>query len=116
MRKRTNCTVSLSISAQCGIMLVLSVPPMGVCFGSEMPEFENSAGMAFKLIPAGHFMMGSPNPEIERNPDELHHSVHIMGGVGKVTPPPGALPPEAAPSRPERTTPQNNLGGDFILR
>ncbi|WP_161626566.1 formylglycine-generating enzyme family protein [Desulfatiglans anilini] len=39
--------------------------------------FENSLGMTFALIPAGSFMMGSPENEAGRDADEALHEVHI---------------------------------------
>jgi len=38
---------------------------------------KNDIGMEFRLIPAGKFMMGSPESEKERNKDELQHEVEI---------------------------------------
>ena len=37
----------------------------------------NSIGMKLKLIPAGEFLMGSPESEPERDDDELQHRVRI---------------------------------------
>jgi formylglycine-generating enzyme required for sulfatase activity len=40
-------------------------------------EIKNSLGMAFVLIPAGSFNMGSPPGESRRNRDEVQHKVTI---------------------------------------
>src|SRR5205823_4615945 len=43
-----------------------------------LPELVNSIGMRFVLIPAGKFMMGSPESEEGRSPDEgPQHEVEI---------------------------------------
>ena len=39
--------------------------------------YTNSLGMAFKLIPAGTFTMGSPEDELGRDSDETQHQVTI---------------------------------------
>ena len=41
------------------------------------PEVTNSIGMKFRLIPAGEFMMGSPESEPDRDDDEKQHRVEI---------------------------------------
>src|SRR5262249_19549145 len=44
----------------------------------EMPEITNGLGMTFKWIPAGEFMMGSPNTDSEASQDEKpQHRVKI---------------------------------------
>ena len=52
-------------------------------------DFTNSIGMKFKLIPAGEFMMGSPEDEEKRTIDEKQHRVRITKpfylGVYEVT-------------------------------
>ena len=40
-------------------------------------QFQNSIGMTFVLIPAGRFMMGSPENEPKRDNDEKQHRVTI---------------------------------------
>lgn len=50
------------------------IPP-GIEFLQE--EFTNDLGMNFKRIPAGTFMMGSPENEPGRKPDEIQHQVSI---------------------------------------
>jgi len=40
-------------------------------------EFTNSTGMSFRLIPAGEFMMGSPESELEGDSDEPQHEVTL---------------------------------------
>jgi uncharacterized protein (TIGR02996 family) len=42
-----------------------------------VPEFTNSIGMRFALIPPGVFLMGSPPEEEERWDDEIQHEVSI---------------------------------------
>ena len=52
-------------------------------------EITNSISMKLKLIPAGEFMMGSPESEKDRNDDEKQHRVRITKpyylGVHEVT-------------------------------
>jgi len=43
----------------------------------ELPESADSIGMEFKMIPAGDFLMGSPQTETRRNEDEFQHRVRI---------------------------------------
>jgi len=43
----------------------------------QLPRFTNSLGMEFVLIPAGTFMMGSPQSEKYRDKDEVLHEVNI---------------------------------------
>ena len=43
----------------------------------ELPSFTNTLDMTFKEIPAGTFMMGSPEEEIGRDDDETQHPVTI---------------------------------------
>ena len=57
---------------------------------AAVPPFKNTIGMSFKLIPAGEFMMGSPESEEGRNPDdEAQRAVKISSafsiGVHEVT-------------------------------
>jgi formylglycine-generating enzyme required for sulfatase activity len=40
-------------------------------------SFTNDFGMTFNLIPAGTFMMGSPETELNRHDDEIHHQVTL---------------------------------------
>ena len=40
-------------------------------------ESTNSIGMKLVLIPAGEFMMGSPDSEVGRRPDETYHQVTL---------------------------------------
>jgi formylglycine-generating enzyme required for sulfatase activity len=52
-------------------------------------KFVNSLGMTFTYIPAGGFLMGSPDDEKERNRDEQQHRVRITKpfclGIHEVT-------------------------------
>jgi serine/threonine protein kinase/formylglycine-generating enzyme required for sulfatase activity len=49
--------------------------------GEKVPrEIINSIGMKLVLIPAGRFMMGSPNEEKDRHIDEEEHEVEITKG------------------------------------
>ena len=51
------------------VPLVLPSPPPVLPASTELilpPTFKNSVGMEFVLIPAGSFLMGSPNTEAER--------------------------------------------------
>jgi sulfatase modifying factor 1 len=43
----------------------------------ELPSITNTIGMKLKLIPAGTFMMGSPESEEDRDGDEPQHQVTI---------------------------------------
>ena len=57
---------------------------------AAVPPFKNTIGMSFKLIPAGEFMMGSPESEEGRDPDvEAQRAVRIPSafsiGVHEVT-------------------------------
>ena len=45
--------------------------------GPVAPTIENSIGMRFALIPAGVFLMGSPESEAERRDDETQREVEI---------------------------------------
>lgn len=53
------------------------------------PEIKNYLGMKFRLIPAGEFIMGSPEDEPDRADDEIQHRVEISRefylGVTEVT-------------------------------
>ncbi|MDM8522623.1 C25 family cysteine peptidase [Desulfococcaceae bacterium HSG8] len=48
--------------------------------GSGGQTFTNSLGMTFNLIPAGTFMMGSPEDEPGRDSDETQHQVTLTQG------------------------------------
>jgi formylglycine-generating enzyme required for sulfatase activity len=44
---------------------------------SSVPTLTNSVGMRLALVPAGRFLMGSPDDEKERHDDEALHEVEI---------------------------------------
>lgn len=52
-------------------------PPTAKVEAPPEKEFTNSLGMTFVLIPAGTFMMGSPEGESGRSDDEQQHQVTI---------------------------------------
>lgn len=56
---------------------------------AKIKEADNTIGMKFVLIPAGTFLMGSPEKEVYRNKDEAQHEVTITKpfylGVHEVT-------------------------------
>jgi formylglycine-generating enzyme required for sulfatase activity len=56
------------------LWIQILVPSRGLC---AEKVFTNSIGMDFMLIPAGAFMMGSPQEEPSRNKDEVPHQVTI---------------------------------------
>ena len=47
---------------------------------SATPPLKNSIGMEFASIPAGKFLMGSPETEMEQYPDETRHEVTLTQG------------------------------------
>jgi formylglycine-generating enzyme required for sulfatase activity len=59
--------------------LLLAVLPEGRSAPAprKAKRFTNSVGMKFVLIPAGKFVMGSPNDETDRNAIEVPHTVEI---------------------------------------
>jgi formylglycine-generating enzyme required for sulfatase activity len=54
-----------------------STPPPVPPTAPAIDSTTNTIGMELKLIPAGTFMMGSPEGETERNDDETQHKVTI---------------------------------------
>ena len=56
---------------------VAEVPAMVILPPPGMAAVVNSLGMVFVLVPAGKFVMGSPDYEPGRNDDELPHEVII---------------------------------------
>ncbi|MCE9534503.1 MAG: formylglycine-generating enzyme family protein [Planctomycetes bacterium] len=58
--------VSILLTSTCTIHAQEKEPPK---------TFTNSIGMKFVWIPAGHFLMGSPNKEKGRGDDEIVHKV-----------------------------------------
>jgi formylglycine-generating enzyme required for sulfatase activity len=62
-------------------LFIVLIAAIGLWRGSDGCAFEktwkNSLGMAFALIPAGAFMMGSPPGEPNRDKDEIQHAVTI---------------------------------------
>jgi formylglycine-generating enzyme required for sulfatase activity len=72
------------------LALILFGLSTSVGFGQEVTvELTNSIGMKLVLIPKGTFMMGSPESEKEREPDEVQHEVTLSKdfylGVTEVT-------------------------------
>lgn len=63
------------------LTLVLALPISTMLSGCERQHekiwVEPFTGMQFVLIPAGEFMMGSPDNEIDRKSDEVRHRVRI---------------------------------------
>jgi formylglycine-generating enzyme required for sulfatase activity len=59
--------------------LILVIIFLGVCpaFGQQPQEIVNSVGLRLVLIPAGSFIMGSPEEEAGRYPNETPHKVTI---------------------------------------
>ena len=63
---------------------------LGAIAPAQLPqEITNSIGMKLKLIPAGEFMMGSPEDEKDRHDNEKQHRVRITKpyylGIHEVT-------------------------------
>jgi len=56
---------------------VEAVSPLVIRPPEELKKTVNSLGMTFVLIPAGSFLMGSPEHEPGRNDDEIHHEVTL---------------------------------------
>ena len=60
------------------LILILTLTFASYVMSAEPPKiFTNSISMKFKLIPAGEFMMGSPESEKGRDDDEQQHLVRI---------------------------------------
>ncbi|MEJ5375757.1 MAG: formylglycine-generating enzyme family protein [bacterium] len=64
------------------LCLVMMFPPAGAAQESKLEKkrFTNSLGMDFIKIPPGSFIMGSPEKEQFRNPDETPHLVRLSRG------------------------------------
>ena len=56
---------------------VVVVPLFEDCPAPAQTSFTNSTGMAFSLVPAGTFIMGSPTDEPGRSADETQHQVTL---------------------------------------
>ena len=70
--------VWIAVVAICGSDISAETPPTASkATPVQLPESTNSIGMKFKLIPAGDFLMGSPQTEAGRNEDESQHRVRI---------------------------------------
>src|SRR6516162_540116 len=72
------------------LAFVVSLPtPEAICAQDGDKVITNSIGMKLTRIPAGKFMMGSPEGEAERDLEELQHEVEITKafymGVYEVT-------------------------------
>lgn len=59
------------------ILLLCQLSPSPASADGSAPQVTNRVGMAFVLIPAGMFTMGSPIEEAYRNPSEIQHPVTI---------------------------------------
>ena len=59
----------------CALSALLCLPHAGIAQGPK--QITNSIGMKFVQIPAGKFLMGSPESEGEREAQELQHEVTI---------------------------------------
>ena len=51
--------------------VLITVSPSG------LDTYTNSLGLTFNLIPSGSFIMGSPDSELGRQPDEIQHQVML---------------------------------------
>jgi formylglycine-generating enzyme len=73
--------------ALCGLLSACATQPAQAPAGDKV--ITNSIGMKLTLIPAGKFLMGSPDGEAERDPEEVQHEVTITKafymGVYEVT-------------------------------
>jgi formylglycine-generating enzyme required for sulfatase activity len=75
------------MKSQALAVLIFALPHAAIAQPSK--QITNSIGMKFALIPAGSYMMGSPDSEPEREKQELRHKVTISRsyyiGVFEVT-------------------------------
>ena len=64
----------------CLMLVGLSHPAWSQAPDEEPGKLKNSIGIEFASIPAGKFLMGSPETEKERNPMETQHEVTLTQG------------------------------------
>ena len=64
----------------CLMLVGLSHPGWSQAPAEKPGKLKNSIGMEFASIPAGKFLMGSPETEKERDPDETQHEVTLTQG------------------------------------
>ncbi|MCY2940015.1 MAG: formylglycine-generating enzyme family protein [Planctomycetota bacterium] len=64
----------------CLMLVGLSHPAWSQAPDEKPRKLKNSIGMEFASIPAGKFLMGSPETEKERNPNETQHEVTLTQG------------------------------------
>jgi formylglycine-generating enzyme required for sulfatase activity len=87
-QKKTKPTASKTLPAKAAVAPPLAVAPFDTAQAKAhqqawskhlgVPiEYTNSIGMKFMLIPPGEFMMGSPESEEGRRPDEVLHRVRL---------------------------------------
>jgi formylglycine-generating enzyme required for sulfatase activity len=80
----------LAIGVLAAALCILLAPSATAAQGPDADKLiTNSIGMKLTLIPAGRFLMGSPDDEAERDPEEVQHEVAITKpfymGVFEVT-------------------------------
>jgi len=63
-----------------GIIVLLAILAMSACSDETDHTLANRFGMTFVAIPAGSFLMGSPDSEPERDPIEVLHQVRLSRG------------------------------------
>ena len=69
--------MKLKIVAALSGLLFLVMSTGAIAASSAVPEYSNGLKMNFKLIPAGTFIMGSPEDEPGRDIDETQHQVTL---------------------------------------
>ena len=78
-----NCIRKIRLFLPVGLFLLLCIPRQSTVFSFEQqppPQFTNSIGMDFVLIPPGTFTMGSPEDEFQRADNETSHMVTLTSG------------------------------------
>ncbi len=79
LRPSTTTTVKPTTTTTTTIRVTTTSAPPTTTTTTTVPngDYSNSLGMSFKLIPAGTFMMGSPEDEPGRWDDETRHQVTL---------------------------------------